>query len=210
MHKYVKKFLLNCSYINDYYNHLVDKTKKLQYVGITNEWIIDNYYLIVEYKKNVYENKKGISKKLSKCDDIYAVIKDIVESNEYNLNYKLLIKDINIYQKKENTYFSYKEISSISEILLFIYISKLYEICKESHKELIAKEEIENILSNISDNTNIDVFTNNKIDIVNDSNYIFEINNQLKKIGVKTNILFKEYNLLLEKNNIKVISSDEL
>ncbi len=211
MHKYVKKFLLNCSYINDYYNHLVDKTKKLQYVGITNEWIIDNYYLIVEYKKNVYENKKGISKKLSKCDDIYAVIKDIVESNEYNLNYKLLIKDINIYQKKENTYFSYKEISSISEILLFIYISKLYEICKESHKELIAKEEIENILSNISDNTNIDVFTNNKIDIVNDSNYIFEINNQLKKIGVKTNILFKEYNLLLEKNNISLrdILSDE-
>ena len=50
MHKYIKKFLLDCSYINDYYNYLVDKTKSLQYVGITNEWLIDNYYLIVEYK----------------------------------------------------------------------------------------------------------------------------------------------------------------
>ncbi len=211
MHKYIKKFLLDCSYINDYYNYLVDKTKSLQYVGITNEWLIDNYYLIVEYKKSIYDDRRGISKKLSKSNNIYEIILNIVKNNEYNINYKTLVKEINSYQRKQGLYFSYKEISAIPEILLFIYISRLADICKESYKELIANEKVTDIVDNLEDASDINVFINKDFDIINDSNYVFEINNQLKKVGVKTNLLFKEYNLLLEKNNISIreVLSDE-
>ena len=204
MHKYLKKFFLDCTDINEYYDNLVSKTKQFKYVGITNEWLIDNYYLIVENKKSIYENRKGISKKLNKCSSIYAVVKNIVEESEYNINYKSFIKDINAYQKKQNMYFSYKEISSIPEILLLIYVSKLNEICRESYKELCAKEEIERIVNNLPPTSDVGVFEVNNIDIIHDSNYIFEISNQLKKLGVGTNLLFREYNLLLEKNNISI------
>lgn len=211
MHKYVKTFLLDCTKINEYYNYLINKTKQLKYVGITNEWLIDNYYLIVENKKTIYENRKGISKKLLQCSEIYAVIKKIVKNYEYNINYKLLIKEINAYQNNQNRYFSYKEISSIKEILLFIYIAKLKQICSEAYNELLAKDCIEKVLKNITDKSDISIFNINGIDIIHDSNYVFEINNQLKKIGRKTNLLFKEYNLLLEKNNIslKEVLNDE-
>ena len=50
MNKIIKKFLKNFESINNYYNYLVDKTKNKEYVGITNEWLIDNYYLIIENK----------------------------------------------------------------------------------------------------------------------------------------------------------------
>ena len=195
MHKYLKKFFLDCTDINEYYDNLVSKTKQFKYVGITNEWLIDNYYLIVENKKSIYENRKGISKKLNKCSSIYAVVKNIVEESEYNINYKSFIKDINAYQKKQNMYFSYKEISSIPEILLLIYVSKLNEICRESYKELCAKEEIERIVNNLPPTSDVGVFEVNNIDIIHDSNYIFEISNQLKKLGVGTNLLFRECGL---------------
>lgn len=48
MNKIIKKFLNNFENINEYYNFLVDRTKKKEYVGITNEWLIDNFYLLVE------------------------------------------------------------------------------------------------------------------------------------------------------------------
>ena len=59
MTKLLKKFLNNFEDINEYYNFLVDRTKKMEYVGITNEWLIDNFYLLVEHKMAIVENKKN-------------------------------------------------------------------------------------------------------------------------------------------------------
>ena len=39
MIKLLKNFYDDFNYINSYYNILVNKTKKLEYVGITNEWL---------------------------------------------------------------------------------------------------------------------------------------------------------------------------
>lgn len=51
--------------ITKHYNELIKITKQHYFIGITNEWIIDNYYLLVEkeneikhfYKKIIYNNK---------------------------------------------------------------------------------------------------------------------------------------------------------
>ncbi len=206
MHKYIKGFLLDYTDISEYYTYLVDKTKHLEYVGITNEWLIDNYYQIVEQKNNILEDKKTISKSLKDSHNIYSVITKIVEENEYNLNYRNLVKEINTYQKKQNDYFTYKEISLIPNLLLFIYISKLNEICKESYKELFAKDEVEKIIKELTDDSSIDIsiFLKKGIDLKKDYNYIFEVNNQLKELGVKANRFFKELNNLLENSNVSL------
>ena len=118
MHKYIKDFLLDYTDISEYYNHLIDRTKNLQSVGVTNEWLVDNFYLIVEYKNDIINSKKDLSKSLKKSSYIYDVIKEIIIEDEYNINFKSLVKDINTYQRKNKIYFSYEEISTIKEILL--------------------------------------------------------------------------------------------
>ena len=49
--KYIE-FLKNCKIITEHYEYLVNLTKNHIFVGATNEWIIDNFYLIVETKNN--------------------------------------------------------------------------------------------------------------------------------------------------------------
>ena len=50
--------------INEYYDLLTYKTKNHEYVGIINEWLIDNFYLLVEHKTNFLEDKAKLKKKL--------------------------------------------------------------------------------------------------------------------------------------------------
>ncbi len=213
MHKYIKKFLLDYSDISEYYHHLVDRTKALEYVGITNEWLIDNYYLIVEHKNNILDNKKELSKELKKGDRIYSILKKVIENNEYNLDYKKIVKELNHYQKFNNVFFMYEEISLIPILLILIYISKLNSIFKECYSELCAKDEIKEVIEGVSEKTEVDVdfFEKNGIRFTENSNYIFEINHQLKELGVKANKFFKELNMLLEDNGIsfKEVLNDE-
>ena len=62
----VKKYYSDFDNITEYYNFLVNKTKNRQYVEITNEWLIDNYYLIVEHKNTILNSKKLIKKNKKK------------------------------------------------------------------------------------------------------------------------------------------------
>ena len=45
-------FLKRFNKINKYYNYLIKQTRKSFYVGITNEWIIDNFYLLKIYNNH--------------------------------------------------------------------------------------------------------------------------------------------------------------
>lgn len=212
MHKYIKKFLSDYTNISEYYSYLINKTKQPEYVGITNEWIIDNYYLIIEHKNYIMDNKKCLSKDLKNGDGIYEVLKRLIEKNEYNVDYKKITKEINNYQKKHNIFFSYEEISLIPIILVFIYVSKLCDISNELHKKLQSKDEISEVIKSIrnDENINIDLFLKSGIDL-KENNYIFELNNQLKELGTKSNNFFKELNIFLEEKGIslKELLNDE-
>ena len=120
MTKIIKKFLNNFEDVSNYYNYLVDKTKKKEYVGITNEWLIDNFYLLVEHKGNIIHDRKEISKRMKNIDAIYNCIKSIVLENNYNISFEVLTTSLKQYQKHNKIYFSYRDITNIKEILLFI------------------------------------------------------------------------------------------
>ena len=79
MANYLKKFINDFEQVNDYYNYLVDKTKKKEYVGITNEWLIDNFYIVVEHKTNFVHDKKSIKKRVKMINSVYYIIRDIVK-----------------------------------------------------------------------------------------------------------------------------------
>ena len=69
MGKMIKKFFNDFEVINKYYNYLVTQTKNKEFVGITNEWLIDNFYLLVEHKTNIVHDKKEIIKREKLIDN---------------------------------------------------------------------------------------------------------------------------------------------
>lgn len=212
MVNYLKKFIDEFNNINDYYNFLVDKTKNKEYVGITNEWLIDNFYIVVEHKTNVLHEKKSINKRKKMINNIYYIMRDIVLKNNYNVNIKVLADELKKYQKDNEHYLSYLEIESIKDVLLFIYIDRLNQICIEESKKMIDKEKILSIIKERQDkDVDLQNFIKEDFKSEENHNYLFELNLELKKLGSKSNKLFKQLNEYLEKQNIslKQLINDE-
>ena len=201
----VRKFLMNFEDINEYYTFLVDKTKRLEYVGITNEWLIDNFYLLVEHKTNIIHDKKYIVKDLKKNSRIFYCLKDIVSRNNYNISFRLLVSELREYQKQTKVSFSYSELVCVKNFLLFLYTKRLADLCREEYHNLLNKERVSKIIESREDkDIELSNFLEDDFSVQEDSNYIFEINNQLKEIGAKSNRLFKELNELLEEKQISL------
>ena len=78
MANYIRKFFNDFNDITEYYNFLVKKTKEHEYVEITNEWLIDNYYLLVEHKNNILNDKRELEQNLKIIKSNYSVLKNIV------------------------------------------------------------------------------------------------------------------------------------
>ena len=207
----MKRFNQNYNEIENYYNFLVQKTKKHEFVGVINEWLIDNFYLLVEHKNGFMHEKKNIRKHNKLYNQLYPRINDIVVSKNYNITFKILCDELRNYQKTNKMYFTYKELDSLKIVLLCIYVNRLSVLCKEEHKKLMDIEEINRVISAHENKELVlsNFFSTKKIE--ENYHYIFELNNRLKELGSKTNKIFKELNTLLEENNIslKEIINDE-
>ena len=205
----IKKFFKNFTSITNYYNFLVNKTKNHEYVEITNEWLIDNYYLLVEHKNNILTNKKEIKKNHKMIQENYYYLKNIVSKKNYNINFKYLVEELKDIQKNNNKIFSYEELSLVIYTLIFIYTERLEILCKEEYNKLLEKEEVSNIIKN-NDTITLDSFMDSNFDLSNNSHYLFEINNQLHRVQ-GNNEIFKKLNELLQNNNIslKELINDE-
>ena len=97
MTKIMKSFFNNFNDITEYYNFLVNKTKNHEYVEITNEWLIDNYYILVEHKNAILNNKKKLRKCSKEIKSNYYFLKSIVVKKNYNISFKYLVEELNKY-----------------------------------------------------------------------------------------------------------------
>ena len=206
MKKTLNKFIENYKEISKYYRFLINKSKNHENVEIINEWLIDNYYLVVEYKNTIVDNSKEISKYLDRIEHVYDAIYDIVSRNEYNINYKVFLKEMNSYQRQNNYYFSYKELSLVKTLLIIIYNNKLSEICRNNYLHYKKKDFVKKTILKFSETEkiSIDDFITKDFNIENDYYYIFELNNQLNELGTRANSFFKELNEYLEKQDISL------
>ena len=198
----IKKFLNDFKDITDYYNFLVNKTKNHEYVEITNEWLVDNYYLLVEHKNNILNVIKELKKSKDIINNNYYFLKSIVTKKNYNLSFRSFVEELNKYQKDNEKIFTYKELSNFLYILIFIYTDKLNSLCREEYNRLIDKEDVSKVIKN-HDFVNMHSFIPDNFDILNNSHYIFEVNNQLYKIN-NNNEIFKELNEYLKDNNVSL------
>ena len=75
--------------------------------------------------------KSQIIKDSKIMNDNYYFLKNIVSKKNYNINFKNLVEELKKYQKETNKTFSYRELSTIFPLLIFIYTEKLDNLCKE-------------------------------------------------------------------------------
>ena len=146
MNKLINKYLNDFNEITKYYNYLVAKTKNHEYVDITNEWLIDNYYVLAEHKNNIILNKKKLKKNNKLINKNYDLLKKIVSKKNYNIDLKYFVSELKKYQKDTKDYFSYKEIELLVPTLIFIYTNRLNILCQEEYERLIDRDNISDII----------------------------------------------------------------
>ena len=203
--KIIKKFFNDFEVINKYYNYLVAQTKNKEFVGITNEWLIDNFYLLVEHKTNIVHDRKEVNKRKKLIEKMYPILRSIAVSHNYNIDFYMLVNELNKYQKDNEKNFSYKEIESIKDTLVFIYADKLRSLCDDEYSNLLDKEKIIHILKDREDKeVELSHFIKSDFNFNENKYYIFELNNQLSSLGAKSNKLFKELNELLDSRQLSL------
>ena len=221
MNKVLKKVIDNCKYIEDYYEKLVELTKNHNFVGSTNEWIIDNFYLVVEQRnaiKKFIKNKKDRNL-LSTNEAMYNILLDIYLKHNYNMDKNILIKELNSYQTKNNICFSYNAISVIPIFISILLIEELYGLCKKREEKLEDLKKVNDVIQRIDaarlENPDVDLNEFVKIDkyIIDHPYYLYNLNANLKEFGESSNDIFEKLSKYLEESNIdlkEVINNEHL
>ena len=202
MAKMIKNFLNNFGDITEYYNFLVRKTKDREYVDITNEWLIDNYYILAEHKNTIMNQMKDIKKNIKVINSNYPILKNIVSKKNYNINFRYFVDELKDYQKETKKNFTYKEIQCMVPTLIFIYTERLNNLCREEYAKLVDKEDVDNVIKK-QENLSLQSFIQDNFDLKNNGHYIFEINNQLYRLKNR-NEIFKQLNEYLQENQISL------
>ncbi len=208
-----KSFFENCKRIEHYYDYLISLTNEHKFVGPTNEWIIDNYYIIAEVKvsikKELKDNKK-LKKTLPKCDELYKDLKDLYETNNFDIKYSDILKRIRLYQQDEANYLNYNLLETVPILLAFILIDRLTKLCHDKRNSQNEKEKVRTLVTTfeekISNNEEInlsDYITIDK-DIVNHPEIVEQLTDSLKHLGEVSNGLFIQLDEMLESLGLKL------
>ena len=221
MNKVYKKVIDNCKYIEEYYEKLVDLTKNHNFVGSTNEWIIDNFYLVVEQRNVIrkFLRNKNNRNILNSNEDVYNILLDIYLKHNYSMDNNILIKELNSYQTKNDMCFSYDAISVMPIFISILLIEELYGLCKKREEKLDDLKKVNDVISKIDEarleNPDINLSEYVKIDkfIIDHPYYLYNLNANLKEFGESSNDIFEKLSKYLEENNVdlkEVINNEHL
>lgn len=211
MRKYRNKFHKNTKVLASYYKFLTNLTKDNKYIGTTNEWIIDNYYLIVEqeffvkrFLVDVEAGKHAFNKKV----DLYEVMKKILKRNKFKIDIPTLINDLNKYQENYDYNFTYHEINAIGVVSYLVLIDELVELCAREQERLKEATAADNLIKVIEEDVkkyhevDIDDYININEEIISRPIYLERLNAGLKSLGQISNDVFKQLNNVLDKSGI--------
>ena len=137
--KYRIKYYKNKKILSSHYEYLTNLTSDSKYIGITNEWIVDNYYQIVEEEKIIKEflsNNQACKYAFNKKFDLYAVLKKIFTRSKFKIDMDTLINDLNKYQDNYNHNLTYHEINAIGVVSFLVLIDELAELCERERYRL--------------------------------------------------------------------------
>ena len=118
--------------ITDYYLLLVEETKSQRLVGSTNEWVLDNYYMISEQEKVLRIDLQSKDfKKLEgeRMKRLEKILMDFLVRYHHQIDKTLLFNYLTEVQKEQQYYFSYPEVCAILPKMKCILLKELADLC---------------------------------------------------------------------------------
>ena len=129
-----KTFKASIKTITDYYLLLVEETKSQRLVGSTNEWVLDNYYMISEQEKLLKVDL--LSKDFRKLEGqpikrLEQVLRGFLTHFHYQIDKEVFFNYLKQKQEEEKYYFSYSEVCSLIPLMKCIILKELANLCSE-------------------------------------------------------------------------------
>ncbi len=137
--------------ITRYYMLLVEETKNQRLVGSTNEWVLDNYYIISEQEKVLKVDLKGLDKGGWKVEKrrlkmLDGMLSDYMKRCHYEVDKALLFDYLCRTQMEKDDYLPYPEVYALLPLAKYVLIRDLAALCAEMeqagdyHYSVTAKE----------------------------------------------------------------------
>ena len=129
-----KVFKESLKTITDYYLLLVEETKSQRLVGSTNEWVLDNYYMISEQEKVLKIDLQSKSfRKLEgeRMKHLEQLIREFLTRCHYQIDKGMLFNYLLQEQENRKDYFTYPEVCALLPLMKCILLKELAELCKQ-------------------------------------------------------------------------------
>lgn len=120
--------------ITAYYLLLVEQTKSQRLVGSTNEWVLDNFYMVSEQEKvlKVDLRSKGFrqipTKRMQQLEDM---LRGSLAKSHFQLDKTLLFRYLNQMQVKHKDYLTYPEVCALLPLAKVVLLSELASLCNQ-------------------------------------------------------------------------------
>ena len=126
--------------ITQYYMLLVEETKSQRLVGSTNEWVLDNYYMISEQEKVMKEELKGIQRGEWKVDSrriqvLWDLLENYLRRCHFQVDKALLFRYLTQVQQRQKDYLAYPEVTALLPLAKAVLISELAALCRRLEEQ---------------------------------------------------------------------------
>ncbi len=129
-----KLFRESVKEITHYYLLLVEETKSQRLVGSTNEWVLDNFYMISEQEKVLkvdLRSKEFRKLEGKRMERLKEMLQGYLQSCHYQIDKGLLFHYMTQYQTKNNDYLTYPEVCALLPLVKTMLIKELADLCHE-------------------------------------------------------------------------------
>lgn len=200
------KFRDNVKIISKHYSFLIKVIKDSGYVGIVNEWLVDNYFSIIEKKNNLEEffsTRENRSNMKKYGDKLFKMMQQIFKQYDYKIEYKPLIRNILKYQQRFAKPLCYEEFSLIAPIMTIITVEKIANLCRRQNIKLQERLQATNDVRSLNE---AEISSSQLSDFISLSavatrpDYIENLYYELNKTGVSSKRIFEEINRVLQVN----------
>ena len=128
-----RSFNENIKAIRDYYALLVEETKEHRLVGSTNEWVLDNYYVVSEQEKLLHEELQSSELKhigRSRLEQIEQMLDGYLHRCHFQVDKPLMLRYLHQVQSLSKDYLSYPEVRALIPMVKALLISELSSLCQ--------------------------------------------------------------------------------
>ncbi len=122
--------------VTRYYMLLVEETRNERLVGSTNEWVLDNYYMVSEQEKLLKVELKGLERgkwrvESKRMETLWGLLEGYLKRCHLEVDKALLFRYLTQVQQRQKDYLSYPEVTALIPLMKVVLLSQLAELCEE-------------------------------------------------------------------------------